>query len=51
MKIGKIRGISKGGIGLVIGFYFNPRFFFSIRTCASTGDAQMEHTWRRVVSL
>ncbi len=31
--------------------YFNPRFFFSIKTRASTGSEQMEHTYRRVVSL
>jgi hypothetical protein len=31
--------------------YFNPRFFFSMNTCASTGDAQMAHTYRFVVSL
>ena len=31
--------------------HFNPRFFFSIRTWASTGAVQSAQTYRRVASL
>lgn len=31
--------------------YFNPRFLFSMKTCSSTGEAQMGQMYRLVVSL